>query len=111
MSLDMQKGEVVGNLGPDYIVCQTLDWCGSPFFEAASAAARDAFQASGCILPPRFKTDDVLVQAYPSANKLLFLFQRRIRGEPNYYPYVFELDATTVNQLKLIGKWPARTIQ
>lgn len=111
MPLDTDKGEDVAGLGSEYLVCKTADWCGSPFFEAASDAARDAFQASGCILPPRFKTEDVLVQAYPGANKLLFLFQRRIKGEDHFYPYVFDLEPKTVTQLRLIGMWPTRTIQ
>ena len=82
----------------------------NPFFKSkyadlAEISAAQAFLAAGALAPLSIDYEDVIVQEYPTANKLVFLFQRRIAGREHFYPYVFDLPADMVAGLRASGRW------
>lgn len=105
MPLDHAKGEIIGDLGTDYVVAPFLRYAGTPLHWDAMRHAVAAFQAAGALLPITFEPDDVLIQEYPRHNKLAFVFQRRIAGKEHLYPFVFDMPPKMVAELKNLGKW------
>ncbi len=108
MPLNKEKGEVIGNLGTDYVLAPLDRWANSGLFTEALKHAVDAFVSAGAILPCIVEPDDVLVQEYPRQNKVAFLFQRRIAGAEHFYPYVFDLPPQMISKLAASGKWGHR---
>lgn len=105
MALNRTKGEIVGDLGHDYVVVPLSRWGDTPLYDQAEMNAARAFMAAGALAPLSINHDEVLVQEYPAAHKLVFLFQRRIAGKEHFYPYVFELPADMVAGLRAAGRW------
>ena len=108
MALNRDKGEIVGDLGHDYVVVPLSRWGDTPLYDQAEMSAARAFMAAGALAPLSINHDDVMVQEYPSAHKLVFLFQRRIAGKEHFYPYVFDLPADMVAGLRASGRWGRR---
>lgn len=105
MPLNRETGEIVGDLGADYIVAPFSRYAETPLLGEAIAHATDAFVAAGALLPISIREPDVLIQEYPATNKVVFLFQRRICGKEHFYPYVFSLPHQMVQALRLVGRW------
>lgn len=105
MPLDREKGEVIGDLGSDYIIGKIETWAPTDMFVVAYSNAIDAFIACGAVPPISIKPEDVMIQEYPSLNKLAFLFQRRIAGKEHFYPFVFDLPMQMIRDLRASGKW------
>lgn len=109
MPLDKVKGEPIDGMPDDYIVVNISKWRNTPLMPQAAEAAADAFIAIGALLPVWFEEDDILVQEYPRSGQIAFLFQRRIRGETHYYPYVYELPKAAIKELVAEGLWTPPT--
>lgn len=107
MSLNRIVGENVQGLGLGFRVVPLSNWTDTPFWEAATMSAAEAFRKAGALLPISIDAEDVLVQEYPHTlpPRLLFLFHRTIAGRSHYHPHVFELSPATVEDLKLVNRW------
>lgn len=100
-----RKGEIVGDLGRDFVVVPLARWGGTDLYMKAEAAAAQAFLSAGALAPLSIDDEDVMVQEYPTHHKLVFLFQRRIAGKEHFYPFVYDLPPTLVAELKTVGRW------
>lgn len=105
MALNRIKGEIVGELGTDFIVVPLARWGDTTLYQQAEEHAAQAFLSAGALAPLTIYDDDVVVQEYPSKNKLVFLFQRKIAGREHFYPYVYDLPPKMVAELRTIGRW------
>ena len=103
--MNRERGELIGNLGADYIVEPLERWVSTPMFLEAYKQAVAAMKAAGALLPIRFEPDDVLVQAYPKQWRVAFLFVKRVRFVPHYHPVVISLSEDLMKQLKQQGVW------
>lgn len=104
MSLN-PSGEVIEGLGHQFRVVPNSKWRESRLFEEAANRAAAAFLKSGALWPITFDEHEVLVQEYPSDNKIVVLFSKKIRGREELYPWVWELPPQAVKELKALGKW------
>lgn len=105
MPLDKVKGEQIGGLGHVYRVVPAAKWRMTSLFESAATAAEEAFTRSGALAPITFDEEEVLVQEYPKAAKLAFVFCKRIRGNEHFYPFVFDLPPQMIADLIVTNKW------
>lgn len=109
MPLNRVAGEP-GDLGNDFRIRPASAWTDTSLFDVACSAAAEAFNASGALSPIRFSADDVMVQEYPTQDKLEFLFVRRIAGQEHFYRYVFDLPPAMVSDLVNSGRWKRKTL-
>lgn len=109
MAFDKTKGESIDGMPDDYVVVSVHKWRDTPLLPQAVEAAAEAFQQAGALLPVWIEEDDILVQEYPRTHQIAFLFQRRIRGEEHFYPYVYELPAEAIKELIVSGLWTTPT--
>lgn len=105
MPLDREKGEVLGDLGTDYIVVPFSKWAGTGLPEDAAKRAVAAFREAGALYPIEISEADVLIQEYPRLHKVVFLFQRKIKGVEHFYNFTFDLPPKMVAELRATGKW------
>lgn len=103
--LNHERGELIGDCGPDYVVVPVYKWSDTAFYDQAVAAAKRAFEEAGALLPIHIDGRSILVQEYHSANRLVFLFHRKIAGEDYYHPHVFDLSPGVVKELTDAGRW------
>lgn len=105
MPFDREKGELLGELGPDFIIAPLSKWTGTGLPEDAGKMAAAAFREAGALYPIEITEDDVLIQEYPRLHKVVFLFQRKIMGKEHFYHCTFDLPPKMVAELRATGKW------
>lgn len=119
--LDRARGEVVQGLdGPYYIVplsavadmnlltkydvpgkfrAQGAKVARRHIIEDALAIAADAFEAAGAMLPIAYDESSLLIQAYPTLNKLAVVVGRSVAGEARYVTRIYDLPHAAIRQL------------
>lgn len=107
MALDKIKGEVLEGLGHKYEIAPNYKWRESQLFEEAAMAAAEAFMNSGALWPITFDEEEVLIQEYRESNQIAIIFSKNVRGTEQLYPFVWDLPADMVRELRAIGKWEA----
>lgn len=107
MPLNHQTGESLDGM-PGHFVANKDHWRNTSLWNTACEQAAQAFHASGAMFPVLFDDSDILVQEYPSAKKLVFIFLRGIAGHEHYYVYTFDLDDKAIAELRVTGRWPYR---
>lgn len=105
MPLNREQGELLGELGPEYIIVPFAKWAGTGLPEDAAKRAAAAFREAGALYPIEIAEDDVLIQEYPRLHKVVFLFQRKIAGAEHFYHFTFDLPPQMVAELRATGKW------
>lgn len=105
MPFNRETGEIIGNLGSDFVISTAERWGATGLLLVAIEHAVEAFTSSGAVLPITIRPDEILVQEYPRQNKVAFLFQRRIAGKEHFYPYVFDLPPQMITKLAASGLW------
>ena len=105
MSLNRVQGELIGDLGRDYVVAPVSRWKDTVLYEEAAKHAADAFRQSGSLSISGFDDGEFTVQEYPKKRKLAFLFCRKIRDQKHYYPFVFDLPDEMISALRDMGRW------
>lgn len=78
--------------------------------ETAAQHAADKFVEVGALRPIKFMEDDVVVQEFHTIGKLVFTFQKKIRGAEYYVPYEFQITPDVASQLAVIGMWSSPSI-
>lgn len=104
-ALNRVQGELIGDLGRDYVVAPNSRWTDTSLYEEAAKHAFAAFRQSGSMSLDGFDDGEVLIQEYPRKQKLAFLFCRRIRHHMHYYPFVFDLPPEMIAELRNMGRW------
>lgn len=105
MPLNLEIGEPISGVGGPYRVAPRGRWEDSKFYHEARKYAVAVFISSGAMLPIVIDPRDVLIQEYPVANRLAFIFQRTISGREVFYPHVFELPIDLVREFRAAGYW------
>lgn len=114
MALNRDIGEVIEGLGHMFRVVPTDKWAtteyGAPHFVKAWEEATKAFKKSARkFCNPGEKMElgraDILVQEYPLLDKVAYVFERKINGEPMVYAYVCDIDPRLIEALRLSGNW------
>ena len=109
MSLNREKGEFLEGLGTDYVVAPNHRWIDTKLFKEAARHALEVFRESGSLaIRQHFDDDEILVQEYPKQRKLAFLFCRKIRNEPYYYTFTWDLPPEMIAELRMSGRWGYR---
>lgn len=109
MALNREKGEVLSGLGSEYVVAPNGRWTDTPFYDEAARHALEVFRESGSLaIRQHFDDDEILIQEYPRSRKLVFLFCRKIRGEPNYYIFTWDIPEAMIPELRMSGRWGYR---
>lgn len=120
--LNKQTGEIIGDLGPDFMIEPNAKWRGTAMWEMACAAAEDAFYAASRkpghfpLSAWKFDDDHILVQVYPENRatgqepRLAIIFHAKLHGEDHYKPVIFKLPPQTVAALKLAGLLTGKTV-
>jgi hypothetical protein len=75
--------------------------------EVAALAAAANFKKVGAPTPISFSEENVLVQEFHFAAKVVWTFQMDIKGETFFYHYTFDLGPQIIPELVMSGKWPA----
>jgi hypothetical protein len=122
MPLNKTAGEFIPELGPHDAIAPVSKWAGSPWFALALQHAADVFATlegtvSGKwvddfskIERPTFQPEDILIQEYHAAGKIVFWFQHVIANEERFAHWTADIDPKTAAQLRLINKWPAPSL-
>ena len=76
--LDRMNGELIEDLGRGWINVPIAKWADTWFWAEACAQAETAFRKAGCQITVTFDEQSVLVQEYPLAKKVAFIFHRRV---------------------------------
>ncbi len=122
MTLNKQAGEMLGDLGPDFIIEPNTKWRATRLWDIASKMAIEAFYNASrqpgifAFAPSGFTDDQVLVQRYPENKtagrpaRLAIVFSSKIGGQDYYHPVVFKLPPKTLAALQLAGLWTDKTV-
>ena len=105
MGLNRVQGELIGDLGREYVVAPVTRWKDTILFADAAEHAAAAFRQTGSLAINSFSDEEVLIQEYPTKRKLAFLFCRKIRGQAHYYPFIFDLPDEMIADLRNVGRW------
>lgn len=109
MSFNREKGEFLAGLGTDYVIAPNGRWTDTPLYDEAARHALEVFRESGSLaIRQHFDDDEILVQEYPKSRKLAFLFCRKIRNEPYYYTFTWDLPPEMITELRMSGRWGYR---
>lgn len=107
MPLDREHGEMIDDLGPHDAIAPLSKWYDCGLVQDAAQQAADVYAQAGAMIPVVFAEDDILIQEYHQQQKVVVLFQRKVRGEELYYQYTYDLPNDLVADLALTGKWPS----
>lgn len=81
--------------------------CIPDLFNTALAAAYGAFDEAGAPADHQLGPDNLLIQEFHLASKLVFTFWMPIKGEDTYFHYTFDLPPNLIAELAVTGRWPA----
>lgn len=104
--LDRVNGEEIGELGRKFTIAPLSKWADTPLWAEATKKATAAFIKRGALIPVVFDEQSVLIQEYPTQQRIVFLFARHVAGKPFYLPVVMALAPETISYLQMSGRWP-----
>jgi len=107
MSLNKIDGEPLPGLGVGKPASPEKWACVPGLFKTALAAAYEAFDAAGAPEDQELGPDNLLIQEFHLASKLVFTFWLVIKGEDKYFHYTFDLPPGLTSELALVGRWPS----
>jgi len=108
---DTVKGEVIGDLGQDYVVVQPHKWADTPVLDIAMARTKDAMK--GYRLAP--VQAEMLIQEYHAADKLVVVVAvwgkapGKATWQWHFTTTVIDIKGRTKTDLVLTGRWKAGT--
>ena len=105
MPLDRTNGELVGDLGKGFRIVPVQKWRDTFLWDDAVRRARQAFKKAGALLPIHIGDDSILVQEYPTQDRIAFIFERRVAGKERLFPAVYRMNAAMKEQLVQTGRW------
>lgn len=115
---DRHRGELIGNLGPDFVVVPNSKWADTNLINQAVEVARKVFtrRATNTTIPNlRFNDDTILVQEYHRQKKIAVIVAQwgRQMGMRKwnwlYHPTVFAIEGDLEKALVMAGRWKAST--
>ncbi|MCB0252139.1 MAG: hypothetical protein KDI55_00235 [Anaerolineae bacterium] len=113
--LDRVRGELIGDLGWDFVVVPASKWADTPAFVEAGNVAAKMFRRAG-FPKPTFSEELVLLQEYHSQGRLAIVFaqwgQRNFRRNKSWClaPVVIRFPPPLLAHLVLTGRWPASPV-
>lgn len=102
-----QKWMFLTRLKVDYLVphpFRTIKKQRAIFLDSAEKAI-EAFEKAGALRPIRFGERDILVQEYPQAKAVVFVFRRKVADVEKFVPVKYELGPEVIGFLKTTGRW------
>lgn len=105
MPLDKTNGEIVGELGRGFRIVPNSKWRDTHLWDDAVERAREAFKKAGSWLPITLTDDHILVQEYPSQDRIAFIFERKVAGKERLVPVVYTIGAQMKAHLVQMGRW------
>jgi hypothetical protein len=73
----------------------------------AAQVAADKFHEAGAPKDISLTEDNILVQEFHLASKVVFTFWLPINGADHFYHYTYTLGPAMLAELAVTGKWPA----
>lgn len=115
---DRVRGELVGSLGPDFIIVPAAKWADTTLIDAAVDKAIKVFtrRATNTTIPAlRIDDETILVQEYSRQDRIAVVIAAwgRQMGMRTwnwlYHTTIFKIDGDLKRSLVLAGRWQATT--